>query len=81
MERVAQKLIARQLKRLKSKRLPARRWKSVSSSEIVSRLGCLPPEVLGAVDVIFIKAPASILALSEDLAQRFGFREEALLCS
>ena len=81
MERVAEKLIARQLKRFKSKRLPARRWKSVSSSEIVSRLGCLPPEVLRAVDVIFIKAPAPILALSEDIAQRAGFREEAPSCN
>lgn len=81
MEKVAQKLIARQLKRFKSKRLPARRWKSVSSSEIVSRLGCLPPEVLRAVDVIFIKAPAPILALSEDIAQRAGFREEAPSCN
>jgi ParB-like chromosome segregation protein Spo0J len=81
MERVAQKLIARQLKRLKSKRLPARRWKSASSSEIVSRLGCLPPEVLRAVNVIFIKTPAPILALSEDIAQRAGFREEAPSCN
>jgi hypothetical protein len=81
MERVAKKLIARQLKRFKSKRLPARRWNSVSSSEIVSRLGCLPPEVLRAVDVIFIKAPAPILALSEDIAQRAGFLEEAPSCN
>ncbi|HKV91257.1 MAG TPA: hypothetical protein VJW20_01780 [Candidatus Angelobacter sp.] len=81
MERVAEKLISRQLKRFKSKRLAARRWKSFSSSEIVSRLGCLPPEVLRAVDVIFIKAPAPILALSEDIAQRAGFREEAPSCN
>jgi hypothetical protein len=81
MERVAEKLIARQLKRFKSKRLPARRWKSVSSSEIVSRLGCLPPEVLRTVDVIFIKAPSSILALSEDIAQHAGFREEVPPCN
>jgi hypothetical protein len=81
MERVAKKLIAKQLKRFKSKRLPAHRWKSVSSSEIVGRLGCLPPEVLRAVDVIFIKAPAPILAISEDIAQRAGFREEAPSCN
>jgi hypothetical protein len=81
MERVAEKLIARQLKRCKSKRLPARRWKSVSSSEIVSRLSCLPSEVLRTVDVMFIKAPAPILALSEDIAQRAGFREEVPSCN
>jgi hypothetical protein len=81
MERVAGKLIARQLKRFKSKRLPAGRWKSVSSSEIVSRLGCLPPEVLRTMDVIFIKAPAPILALSEDIAQHAGFREEVPSCN
>jgi len=81
MERVAEKLIARQLKRFKSKRLPAGRWKSVSSSEIVSRLGCLPPEVLRTVDVIFIKAAAPILALSEDIAQYAVFREEVPPCN
>ena len=81
MERVAEKLIAKQLKRFKSKRLPAHRWKSVSSSEIVGRLGCLPPEVLRAVHVIFIKAPAPILALSEDIAQHAGFRDEAPSCN
>jgi hypothetical protein len=80
MERVAEKLVARQVKKLKSKRRPAGRWKSVSSSEIVSRLGSLAPEVLRAVDVIFINVPAPILALSEDIAQRLGFREEALSC-
>jgi ParB-like chromosome segregation protein Spo0J len=81
MERVAEKLIARQLKKLKSKRSPASRWKSVSSSEIVSRLGSLAPEVLGPVDVIFIKAPVPILALSEDIALRAGFRKEAPSCN
>jgi len=80
MERIAEKLVARQLRKLKSWRPPAGRWKNATLSETVSRLGSLAPEVLGAVDVIFIKAPASILALSEDIAQRLGFREEALSC-
>jgi len=80
MERIAEKLVARQMKKLNSKRRPASRWKNATLSETVSRLGSLAPEVLGAVDVIFIKAPASILALSEDIAQRLGFREEALPC-
>lgn len=78
MERVAQKLIARQVKKLNSKRRSASRWKNATLSETVSRLGSLTPEALGAVDVIFIKAPASILALSEDIAQRLGFQQEAL---
>jgi len=80
MERVAEKLVARQVKKLKSKRGSASRWKNATLSETVSRLGSLAPEVFGPVDVIFIKATASILALSEDLAQRLGFREEALSC-
>jgi ParB-like chromosome segregation protein Spo0J len=80
MERVAEKLVARQVKKLKSKRRPASLWKSATLSETVSRLGSLAPEVLGAVDVIFIKASVPILALSEDIAQRLGFREEALPC-
>jgi len=80
MERVAEKLVARQVKKLKSKRRSGNRWKNATLSETIGRLGTLAPQALGAVDVIFIKAPASILALSEDLAQRLGFREEALSC-
>jgi ParB-like chromosome segregation protein Spo0J len=80
MERIAQKLVTRQVKKLKSKRRPASRWQNATLSETVDRLGSLAPEVLRAVDVIFIKAPASILALSEDIAQRLGFREETFLC-
>jgi hypothetical protein len=81
MEKVAEKLIARQLKKLNSQRLPASRWKNVSSTEAVSRLAALTPDVLGSVDVIFIKAPMPILALSEDIAKRLGFGEEARSCS
>ena len=81
MERIAEKLVARQVKKLKSKRRSASRWKNATLSETVSRLGSLAPEVLGAVDVIFIKAPAPILALSEDIARRLGFRKEALPCT
>jgi len=80
MERVAEKLVARQVKRLKYKRRPPSRWKNATLSETISRLGSLAPEALGAVDVIFIKASVPILALSEDIAQRLGFREEALSC-
>jgi transcriptional regulator with XRE-family HTH domain len=80
MERIAEKLVARQVRKLKSKRRRASRWKNATLSETISRLGCLAPEALGAVDLIFIKAPASILALSEDIAQRLGLREEALSC-
>jgi ParB-like chromosome segregation protein Spo0J len=80
MERVAQKLVARQVKKLKSKRRPASRWKNATLGETIGRLGSLAPGVLGAVEVIFIKAPVSILALSEDIAQYLGFREEALPC-
>jgi len=81
MERVAEKLVARQVKKLKSKRRSGNQWKNATLSETIGRLGSLAPQALGAVDVIFIKAPASILALSEDLAQRLGFREEAPSCN
>lgn len=81
MERVAEKLVARQVKKLKSKRRSESRWKNATLSETISRLGSLAPEALGAVDLIFIKASVSILALSEDIAQRLGFREEALPCN
>jgi hypothetical protein len=78
MERVAERLVARQVKKLKSKRRSAGRWKNATLSETIGRLGSLAPQALGAVDVIFIKASVPILALSEDIAQRLGFREEAL---
>ena len=81
MERVTEKLIARQVKKLKPKRRPASRWEGATLSETLCRLGSLTPEVLRSVDVIFIKAPASILALSEDIAQRAGFREETSSCN
>jgi hypothetical protein len=81
MERVAEKLVAQQVKKLKSKRRPESRWKNATLSETVSRLGSLAPEVLGAVDVIFIKASVPILALSEDIAQCLGFREETPPCN
>jgi ParB-like chromosome segregation protein Spo0J len=80
MERIAEKLVARQVKKLKSKRRLASRWKNATLGETIGRLGSLAPEALGAVDVIFIKASVPILALSEDIAQRLGFREEALSC-
>ncbi len=81
MERVAEKLVARQVKKLKSKRGSARRWKNATLSETIGRLGSLASEALGDVDVIFIKASVPILALSEDIAQRLGFREEAPPCN
>jgi hypothetical protein len=81
MERVAEKLVARQVKKLKSKRGSASRWMNATLSETISRLGSLAPETLGAVNLIFIKAPVSILALSEDIAQRLGLREEPLSCA
>ena len=81
MERVAEKLVARQLKKLGLGRPPASRWKNATSHETVSRLTSLEPDVLGFVDVVFIKTSVPILALSEDLAQRLGFQEDAPLCS
>jgi transcriptional regulator with XRE-family HTH domain len=80
MERVAEKLVASQVKKLKSKRRSASRWKNATLSETVSRLGPLAPGEFGVVNVIFIKASVPILALSEDIGQRLGFREEALPC-
>jgi len=80
MERVAEKLVAQQMKKLTSKRRSASQWKNVTLRETVSGLGSLAPETFGTVDVIFIKASASIVALSEDIAQRLGFRKEASPC-
>jgi hypothetical protein len=80
MERVAEKLVARQLKKLKSEQLPATKWKNATSSKAVSRLAAPTPDILGSVDVIFIQVPGPWIALSEELSQLLGFREEALPC-
>lgn len=81
MERVAERLIARQLKKQKSARSPAHPWRTATSTETVSRLAALTPDILGSVDVFFIKMPRPLLAISEDIAQRLGFREESSLCT
>jgi hypothetical protein len=80
MERIAEKLVARQLKKQKAERSRAR-WKDVSPSETLSRLSSLAPEILESANVIFIKVPIPILALSEDLAQHLGFREGSAPCN
>jgi hypothetical protein len=76
MERVAEKLVARQLKELGLGRRPASRWKNATPHEVLRRLAALTPDVLGPVDVVFINAPVPTLALSDDIAQRLGIREE-----
>jgi hypothetical protein len=80
MERVAQKLIARQLRKLKSGQLPASLWKTVTPNETVKQLGSMSPEALGSINVIFIKAPVPILALSEQIAEQLNLRAEASRC-
>ena len=80
MEKVAQKLIARQLRHLKHERSPAGHWKSVTPNEAVMQLGSLPLQALESMNVIFIKAAVPVLALSEDIGQQLGFREEAPPC-
>jgi hypothetical protein len=80
MERVAQKLIARQLRKLKSGQLPASLWKTVTPNETVKQLGSMSPEALGSINVIFIKAPVPILALSEQIAEQLNLRAETPPC-
>jgi hypothetical protein len=68
------------LRKLKSEQLPASRWKTVTPNETVKELGSLSPEALGSINVIFIKAPVPILALSEQLAEQLSLRAEAPPC-
>jgi ParB-like chromosome segregation protein Spo0J len=81
MERVAEKLISRQIRNLGLR--PARQngWTPTTSAEVVRRLACLPPDTLEAANVVFIKAPHSVLALSEDLGHSLGFGEGGFACS
>lgn len=81
MERVAEKLVARQVKSMKRPSDSKSRWKDATSTEAVRRLAALTPESLRSVDVIFIRAPISVIAFSEDVGQRLGFREEFHSCS
>jgi hypothetical protein len=80
MEKVAQKLVARQLRKLKPERSSGRRWKSVTPNEALKSMGLLSPKTLESILVIFIKAPVCVLAVSEDIGQQLGFREEVPLC-
>jgi transcriptional regulator with XRE-family HTH domain len=81
MERVAERLVARQAKRAKRHSLRKSQWQNTTSTEAVRRLAALTPDKIGSVDVIFIRAPISVIALSEDIGERLGFREEVLSCS
>jgi hypothetical protein len=80
MEKVAQKLIARQLRKLKSEQSSVRRWKSVTPNEALKGLGRLPVQALESIHVVFIKAPIRVLAISEDIGQQLKFREEVSPC-
>ena len=80
MEKVAQKLITRQLRKLKSEQSSVRRWKSVTPNEALKGLGRLPAQALESIHVVFIKAPVCVLAISEDICQQLKFREEVSPC-
>jgi hypothetical protein len=77
MERVVEKLVARQQRKLKCERLHAGCSKIISPSDALRELGGLPLHLLESMEVIFIKAHGPILAISEDIAQQLRFREEA----
>ena len=76
MERVAEKLVARQARRMRRIGPHKSLWHNATSTEAVRRLAALTPDKLNSVDVIFIKAPISVIALSVDIGQHLGFREE-----
>jgi ParB-like chromosome segregation protein Spo0J len=81
MERVAERLVARQVKRANRASPHNLRWQINNSTEAVRRLAALSPDKLNSVDVIFIKAPMAVIAISENVAQHLGFREEVPSCS
>jgi len=81
MERVAERLVARQAKLVKRHSLRKSQWQNTTSTEAVRRLAALTPDKIGSVEVIFIRAPISVIALSEDIGERLGFREGVLSCS
>jgi hypothetical protein len=76
MEKVAEKLVAKQARRVRCIAPRKSRWHNATSIEAVRRLATLPPDKLNSVAVIFIKAPISVIALSQDIGQFLGFREE-----
>jgi len=81
MERVAEKLIARQIRNLRIRRAQRSRWAPATSAEVVRRLTSLPSDTLGTANVVFIRAPFSVLALSEDLGHSLGFGEGISACT
>jgi len=81
MERVAEKLIARQIRNLRLRPARQSRWAPTTSAEVVRRLTSLPSDTLGTANVVFIKAPLPVLALSEDLGRTLGFGEGVSACT
>src|ERR1041385_241946 len=81
MERVAEKLVAKQARRMGRIGPRKSRWHNANSTEAIKRLAALSADKLNSVDVIFIKAPISVIALSHDIGQHLGFQKEVSSCS
>jgi hypothetical protein len=81
MERVAERLVAKQARRMGRIGPGKTRWKHATSTEAVRRLAALNPDELLAVNMVFIRAPISVIAVSEDIGEILGFREEIAPCS
>lgn len=52
------------------------KWENPTPSVAVNRLGTLSPDVLGPIEVILIKTPVPLLALSIDIAQQLDFKRK-----
>lgn len=81
MERIAEKLIARQVRRLKLCSPRRTRWKNITTDEAVSGLSALASQERSFMRVIFVRTPFPVLALSEEIGRRLGFVEEGSSCS
>lgn len=80
MDKAVERLVARQVRKLNPKRLPSHQRKVPSSIEAVGRLASVPAEVLESVNVIVVKAPGRIIALSDAVAREIGFGAETQPC-
>jgi hypothetical protein len=77
MDKAVEGLVARQVRRLRATAWPKQQRENPGSCDAISRLALLTADVLTSVNVIIIRAPGKILALSDEVAQTIGFSQES----
>jgi hypothetical protein len=76
MDRTAKRLVAAQVKKRGFSQSPKPVFRIASSVETVGRLASLAPDLLRSIEIVVVKTPGRILAISNDVARELGIGEE-----